>query len=61
MKTLRPLADADVNSLVGLRRLMKRLLRGYGLKCVKAEELADGIDESPEGLPGRLTPSPATK
>jgi hypothetical protein len=40
----RPAPDSKVNTIVGLRRLMKRSLRAYGLVCTKVEELPDGVD-----------------
>jgi hypothetical protein len=40
----RPLPDSKVDSIVGLRRLMKRSLRAYGLVCVRVEELVGGVD-----------------
>jgi hypothetical protein len=44
--TFRPLPDSEFNTIVGLRKLMKRSLRGYGLVCVKVEELTEPTDQA---------------
>jgi hypothetical protein len=43
--TLRPLPDA-VPADVRLRRLLKRLLRSYGFRCVNVEALPPGPDKA---------------
>ena len=30
---------SPIDPIIGLRWLLKRLLRGYGLKCIRCEEL----------------------
>jgi hypothetical protein len=45
----------DVPAIVRLRRLLKALLRGYGFRCVRIEEMVTDADTAArqEALPAR--------
>jgi hypothetical protein len=38
---------ADAHGVVGLRRLLKRLGRGYGLRCLRVAEADVGPEDAP--------------